>query len=77
MPVAGAILLDRLDQHGDPIGDPVGFPIISDEGEGELVLGTGLARWSPNNPVLHSYRVTYKAEEGEDSLDAAARHPQG
>jgi beta-galactosidase len=68
LPVAGAILLDRLDQHGDPIGDPVGFTLISDEGEGELTLGTGFARWSPNNPVLHRFRVTYKAEEGEDSL---------
>lgn len=68
VPIAGAILLDRLDQHGDPIGDPVGFPLISEAGEAELVLGTGFARWSPNNPVLHSYRVTYKAEDGEDSL---------
>lgn len=67
-PVAGAILLDRLDQHGDPIGDPVGFPLISDEGEAELVLGNGFARWSPNNPVLHTYEVTYKAEDGQDSM---------
>lgn len=67
-PIAGAILLDRLDQHGDPIGDPVGFPLISDEGEAELVLGKGFARWSPNNPVLHTYQVTYKAEDGQDSL---------
>jgi len=67
-PVAGAILLDRLDKHGDPIGDPVGFPLISDEGEAELALGAGFQRWSPNNPVLHTYQVTYKAEDGQDSL---------
>ncbi len=68
LPVAGAILLDRLDQYGDPVGDPVGFALIDNEGEAELVLGSGFARWSINNPVLHTYRVIYRAEDTEDEI---------
>ena len=68
-PIDGTILLDRLDRHGDPIGESASFAITGNEGEAELVLGTGLARWSPNNPVLHSFRVIYRSQEGEDAYD--------
>ncbi len=68
-PIAGAILIDRLDEFGDPIGDPVGFPLVDDEGEAEVTLGTNMARWSVNNPILHPLRITYRADDAEATYD--------
>ncbi len=67
-PVAGAVILSRLDEDGQPVGKTPGFTLINDHGEAELELGSGLARWSPNNPTLHRFKITYRAEDGEDSV---------